>query len=213
MSPALAGGFLSTVPPGKSWIFSLSPRQKVYFMVVLFCLNYTILPPKQIVQNLLSLTSTCKILVSSALNWFLSPRIISCTTAAGDPQSVTTLSRSVFLTLTEQQDHLGSVLNIYLPEILIQDWISVYFWIPDERELELGTLKTELGENIISLCTFLPGLHFFVTCILFSSFPFFLFFFYMAPDVSEVQSGAEKFSFQYDPVSGFRLATAEAKTV
>ena len=68
MSPALAGRFLSTVPPGKSWIFSLSPRQKVYFIVVLFCLNCTILPPKQIVQNLLSLTSACKILMSSALN-------------------------------------------------------------------------------------------------------------------------------------------------
>ena len=97
---------------------------------------------------------------SDALNWFLSPCIIPCTTAAQGPRSVITLSRSVFLTLTEQYDLLGRVLNIYLPTDSGLD-IYIYFWIPDERELEPGTLKTELGENIISLCTFLPSLHYF----------------------------------------------------
>lgn len=65
------------------------------------------------------------------------------------------------------------------------------FLILDERELKTGKLKAGLGENIISQCTFLHGLPFFHHIILFSSF---LFSFFKAPDVSEVQLGAENFS-------------------
>ena len=61
-------------------------------------------------------------------------------------------------------------------------------------ELETGKLKAGWGENIISLCTFLHGLPFFHHIILFSSFPFLSLFFFKAPDVSEVQPGAENFS-------------------
>lgn len=114
MSLPLAGGFL---------FYSLSPRQKVYFMVVLFRLNYTILPLKQIVQNLLSLTSACKILMSSALNWFLSPCVISMYRYSRKSWKYDHCQGQCFF---EQQDHLGSVLNIYLPEILMQDWVAIY---------------------------------------------------------------------------------------
>ena len=69
------------------------------------------------------------------------------------------------------------------------------------------------GEHYFAVHFFAQFAFFFVICVLFSSFPFFLIFFYMAPGVSEVQSGAEKFSFQYGPVSGFGLATAEAERV
>ena len=200
MSLALAGGFL---------FFSLSPRQKVYVIVVLFCLNYTILPLKQIVQNLLSLTSACKILMSSALNWFLSPCVISMYRYSRRSWKYDHWQGQCFFDWATRSS--GQCVK-HIPAWDTDAGLGSYiFWIPDERELELGALKTELGENIISLCTFLPGLHFSVTCILFPSFPFFVFFFYMAPDISEVQSGAEKFSLQYGPVSGFGLATAEAK--
>ena len=36
------------------------------------------------------------------------------------------ITGKVSVSLTEQQDHLGSVLNIYLPEILMQDWVAIY---------------------------------------------------------------------------------------
>lgn len=144
-----------------------------------------------------------------ALNWFLSPCVISMYRYSRRSWSVITVKVSV--SLTEQQDHLGSVLNIYLPGDTDAGLGSYIFWNPRWKRIGAWSTEDWVGREHYFTVHFLPGLYFFVTCGYCPlPFPLVLFLFIWLLMFLKCR-WAEKFSLQYGPVSGFGLATAEAK--